>query len=383
METDTPPAETEPAKDPAPPPADPPAENGSQPEAPPPEQSFTSSHTSNFPNLLRELRISLLVSTYQAGKLIVVRADGDSLNTHFRDFYSPMGMAFDPATQRLALGTRHEVWHFFNQPAVAPKVKPVDKHDAAFLPRNCHISGDIRIHEIGWVGTELWAVNTRFSCLCTFDDIHSFVPRWRPPFITALAAEDRCHLNGMAIIDGRVKYVTCLGQVDTAGGWRENKTTGGCVLDVATGEPVLTGMCMPHSPRRHAGRDWILESGIGAISAADFKAGTKEIVTKVPGFTRGLDFYRNVAFVGLSQVRETAIFSGIPVAEQERSCGVWAIDIRTGNVIAFLRFEGIVQEIFAIQVLPDILYPDVINEAGELLDGSFVLPEESLKITKV
>lgn len=349
-------------------------ENESQPGTAE-EQPFTSSHTSNFPALLRELQISLLVSTYQAGKLIVVRADGDVLNTHFRNFHSPMGLAYEPATGRLAVGTRHEVWYFFNQPAVAPKVEPKDRHDAAFLPRTCHFSGDIRIHEIAWVAGELWAVNTRFSCLCTFDEIHSFVPRWRPPFITKLAPEDRCHLNGMAIIDERVKYVSCLGRTDVAGAWRENKRDGGCLLDIDTGEPVLTGMCMPHSPRRYAGKDWILESGIGALSSADLQTDKREVVAKLPGFTRGLDFCRNIAFIGLSQVREAAIFSGIPVASEERSCGVWAVDIRNGRIVAFLKFEGIVQEIFAVQVLPQILYPDLINEPGELLDGSFVLPE--------
>jgi uncharacterized protein (TIGR03032 family) len=292
-----------------------------------------------------------------------------------------MGLAYDPETGRLAVGTRHEVWHFFNEPAVAPKVPPSSRHDAAFLPRKCHISGDIRIHEIGWAGGDLWAVNTRFSCLCTFDELHSFVPRWRPPFISVLAAEDRCHLNGMAIVEGRVKYVSCLGRTDTSGGWRENKRDGGCLLDVPSGEPLLTGLCMPHSPRRYAGRDWILESGIGALSVADLGAGRTEVVAKLPGFTRGLDFCRNIAFVGLSQVRETAVFSGIPVAAEERSCGVWAVDIRTGQIVAFLRFEGIVQEIFAVQVLPRILYPDLINESGELLDGSFVLPDSEVRQT--
>jgi uncharacterized protein (TIGR03032 family) len=350
--------------------AAPPGEGGAD------EEGFTSVHTSNFPVMLKALGISLLVSTYQAGKLIVVRADGETLNTHFRNFMSPMGLAYEGATGRLAVGTRHEVWNFFNQEAVAPKLEPVERVDAAFLPRGCHVSGDIRIHEIGWLrGGELWAVNTRFSCLCTFDGQHSFVPRWRPPFISELAAEDRCHLNGMAVIDGEVKYVTCLGLTNKAGGWRENKVSGGCLLEVPSGEVVLRGMCMPHSPRRYQGRDWILESGIGALSVADLKGGTTEVVTKLPGFTRGLDFYGNIAFVGLSQVRETATFAGIPVAEQERSCGVWAVDITTGNIVAFLKFDGIVQEIFAIQVLPGILYPDLINEAGEILDGSFVLPD--------
>src|SRR5579884_3514383 len=146
------------------------------------EASFTSSHTSNFPVLLRELGISLVVSTYQAGKLILVRAQGETLNTHFRNFFSPMGVAYQSDTGRLAIGAKHEVWEFHNQPDVAPKLEPKEMCDAAFLPRKTHHSGDIRIHEIGYIGRELWAVNTRFSCLCTFDADNSFVPRWRPKF---------------------------------------------------------------------------------------------------------------------------------------------------------------------------------------------------------
>ncbi len=341
---------------------------------------FTSSYTSNFPALLQELGLSLLVSTYQAGKLIIVRAQGDSLNTHFRTFASPMGMALHPETGQLAIGTQCQVWKFHNQPEVAAKIPPAGSHDAAFLPRQAHYTGDIRIHEIGWTGEELWAANTRFSCLCTFDETHSFVPRWRPPFIRALAPEDRCHLNGLAVVDGAVRYVTCLGATDTAGGWRENKASGGRVLDVPSGETIIQGLSMPHSPRAWGGRHWLLESGIGSVSVADFQAGKTSVVTRLPGFTRGLDFFGPFAFVGLSQVRETAIFSGIPLVEElhERACGVWVIDTRTGATVAFLRFEGVVQEIFAVLVLPGIVFPDLINEPGPALSSSFVLPDAAL-----
>jgi len=342
---------------------------------------FTSSHTANFPQLLRTLGISLLVSTYQSGKLIIVRAQGDRLNTHFRPFMSPMGIAFQPQTGKLAIGTRHELWEFRNQTDVAQKLEPKLTHDAAFLPRHRHFTGDIRIHEIAWVEGEIWGVNTRFSCLCTFEQNYSFVPRWRPRFISALAPEDRCHLNGMAVIDGRPKYVSCLGLTDTAGGWRENKATGGCLLDIDTGEVVLRGLSMPHSPRMYDGRFWILESGLGAVCVADLQTGEKTCVARLPGFTRGIDFHGDFAFVGLSQVRETAVFSGIPLVEQmdQRMCGVWVVHVRTGQIVAFLRFEGTVQEIFSVQVLPDITFPDLINEAGKTLDSSFILPEEALQ----
>jgi len=354
-----------------------------EPEAPVTEASFTSSHTNTFPALLRELGISLLVSTYQAGKLIVVRAQGEELNTHFRNFASPMGVVYQAETGRLAIGAKSEVWEFHNQTDVAPKLEPKDTCDAAFLPRRVHHSGDIRIHEMAYIGREIWAVNTRFSCLCTFDADSSFVPRWRPNFVSALAPEDRCHLNGMAIKDGRIKLVSCLGATDTPGGWRENKRDGGRVLDIETGETVISGLSMPHSPRFHGGHVWILESGYGTISTADLKTGKTQIIAKLPGFTRGLDFYGPFAFIGLSQVRESAVFSGIPLVEElsesERTCGVYVVDVRNGATVAFLRFEGIVQEIFAVTVLPSIKFPDVVNEPGETLDSSFVLPDEALR----
>ena len=180
-----------------------------------------SAFTNSFPELLNALGASLLISTYQAGKLIVVRADGASLNTHFRSFPMPMGIALDGP--RLALGTRVQVWQFVNRPEVARKLEPAGKHDACFVPRGSHVTGDIRIHEIAWAERELWMVNTRFSCLCILNSDCSFVPRWRPPFISALALEDRCHLNGMALVEGRPRYVTVLGQTDTPGGWRSNR----------------------------------------------------------------------------------------------------------------------------------------------------------------
>ena len=312
---------------------------------------FTSQYTSNFPAILEDLGISLAVSTYQAGKLIFIRSDaGKKLNTHFRPFDKPMGIAFDPTTEQLAIGTRNAVCEFHNQPAVAPKLGA----DAAFLPRSTHYSGDIRIHEIAYLVGELWAVNTRFSCLCTFSKTHSFAPRWRPPFITALAPEDRCHLNGLALADNAPRYVTALGTTDTADGWRENKVSGGLIIDVPSGEIIARGLAMPHSPRLHADKLWVLESGTGRVCIVDPASGKTEVFAELPGFTRGLDFCGPYAFVGLSQVRETAVFSGLPICApgRERQCGVWVLDIRTAETVAFLRFSGSVQEVFAVQVLP-------------------------------
>src|SRR5271157_2304233 len=350
-----------------------PAETGAVP-------LLRSVHTTNFPALLDQLGISLLVTTYQAGKLVVLRADQDHVNTHFRNLSKPMGLA--AAGDRLAVGTLLEIWEFHNVPAVIPKLEPIGRHDACYLPRSSHVTGDVQIHEMAWGGDELWFVNTRFSCLCTRSAIHNFVPRWRPPFVSVLAPEDRCHLNGLGLRDGQVRYVTALAQSDQPAGWRANKKDGGILMDVTTNAVLLSGLSMPHSPRWYAGRLWVLESGAGGIGFVDPRSGRYVGLAELPGFTRGLDFCGPLAFIGLSQVRESAVFSGIAIAEralQERTCGVWVLNIQTGRTIAFLRFEEAVQEIFAVQVLPGRRFPDLINDNNaQLISDSFVLPDSAL-----
>jgi uncharacterized protein (TIGR03032 family) len=338
-------------------------------------------HTPNFPVLLRALGASLLVTTYQAGKLVLVRDEGDHLNTHFRAFQAPMGMALDG--DRLAVGTTTQVWEYVNVPAVADRLDPPGRHDACYLPRSSHFTGNIQGHEMAYgAGGELWVVNTRFSCLCTLDRSASFAPRWRPPFVTALEPTDRCHLNGLGMVAGRPRYVTALGETDEPAGWRPNKARGGVLIDVDSGEVIARGLSMPHSPRWYAGRLWVCESGAGTLGFVDPHTGQYEPIAAVPGFTRGLDFAGNFAFVGLSQVRESAVFSGIPIthrlAEHERTCGVCVIDLTTGAVVALLRFETAVQEVFAVTVLPGRRYPELINDDETLLENSFVVPTECL-----
>ena len=347
-------------------------------EANSPHSPLRSVHTSNFPQILQEIGASLIVSTYQAGKLILVRADGELINTHFRVYQKPMGIA--SSREKIAVGTGNQIWELHNVPAVCKKLDPPDKHDACYLPRNIHVTGDIDIHEMGWGDDGLWFINTRFCCLCNLDQISSFVPRWRPKFISALSPEDRCHLNGLGMVDGKPKYVTALGNTDTAGGWRENKANGGILLDIQTGQEITRGLSMPHSPRWYRDRLWVLESGNGSLATVDLNTGKLETIVQLPGFTRGFDFWGPLAFIGLSQVRETAVFSGIPLTERldERTCGVWVVNIETGQSIAFLKFEEAVQEIFAVQVLPGIRFPEILDIGDELINSSYNLPDEAL-----
>ncbi|MCA9070287.1 MAG: TIGR03032 family protein [Planctomycetaceae bacterium] len=286
-------------------------------------------HTPSFPALLSQLQISLAVSTYQAGRLIILRNENGTLNTHFRMFQQPMGVALQNGW--LSIGTQNQVWEFCNTPAVAPKLpaepRPVD---ACFLPRRSHITGDIHIHEMEYdKDGELWAVNTKFSCLSTISRDCSFTVRWKPDFISGLSPQDRCHLNGLGMVDGRPKYVTALGETDTPAGWRENKASGGIVMDIDSGEILVRGLSMPHSPRFYAEKLWVLNSGEGGFGFVDLDTGKYEPVASLPGFTRGLSFWGPFAFIGLSQVRESAVFSGIRIAEmpeEERWSGVSVVN---------------------------------------------------------
>lgn len=309
-------------------------------------------YTRSLPELLSQLRVSLLVSTYQAGKVVSIGVAEDELTLSYHNFDCVMGLAVRPGA--IAVGGRSQVWFLPAASELAPRVEPAGRHDACFLTRSAHFTGEIQVHELAWGVDELWLVNTAFGCLCTLDGQHSFVPRWRPPFVTGLAAEDRCHLNGLAMSGGVPRFVTALAETDTPQGWRAQKTTGGCLIDVASGQTVARGFAMPHSPRIHAGRIWMLHSGAGQLVWIDPANGQAETVAELPGYTRGLAMHDRYAFVGLSKIRETSTFGGMPIAERrpELKCGVGVIDLGTGRLVAHLEFVSGVEEIFDVQVVP-------------------------------
>lgn len=362
---------------------------GGETAAPRPEQQrttiasagtpFSSKHTSTVPELLGLTNSSVVVTTYKSGHVIFLRRDTEGkLNTEFASYSRPMGVAV--AGSRLSLGTGTGIVNLSNTPALAAAMEPPNVNDAVYTTRSVINTGDVAMHEMAFAGEQLWFVNTRFSCLCTTDPNYSFVPRWRPPWITSLAGEDRCHLNGLALRDGRPRYVTALSQTDTPHGWRELKGTAGLVMDIATNTLIVEGLAMPHSPRWHDGSLWVLESGKGALARIDVDSGVISTVATLPGFTRGLAFLGPYALIGLSQVRES-VFKDLPVTQtaDERNCGVWVVDTRTGAIAGFVRFEGMVQEIFDVQAIPGRTWPTILREPSDLTASSFVLPDDAIK----
>jgi uncharacterized protein (TIGR03032 family) len=341
-----------------------------------------------FVKLLLDLRVAVLVSTYDAGKVFLLRAHGNAVNVHFVAFDKAMGIAATP--QRLMVGTRTRVRDLDNMPALTPRLPPSSlesaQYDACYVPRADHVTGDIQIHEMAFAGNELWFVNTRFSCLCTLEHPHSFKPRWIPPFAKGLSADDRCHLNGLAVADGAVKYVTAFATSDEPQGWRPTKATSGLVMEVPSGRIVTQGLSMPHSPRYYANHLWVLDSGRGTIVLVDPATGSSRTFAQMSGFTRGLDFFGSIAFIGLSRVRESNVFGGLPlterIEEKDRFCGVQALNVSTGKVEGFVKFESGVNEIFAVQVLRGMAYPHILEGDDALIDTCYALAPEDLRLVR-
>ena len=308
--------------------------------------------TNNFAPILAHVGVSLLVSTYQAGKVVVLGTQAGALSLDFHNFKRAMGVAV--ASDRLAVGTSEQVWLLRAAPQIARHLQEGTAYDECFLTRGSWFTGEIHGHEMAWIGRELWVVNTLFSCLCTLDEQHSFAPRWRPPFISALAAEDRCHLNGLAIHEGKPQYVTALGETDSPSGWRSGKATGGCLIAIATNEVVVRGLAMPHSPRVHNGRVWLLNSGEGQLVEVDTGTNRIEPVADVPGYARGLAMHGGLAFIGLSRIRERSTFGGLPLESRrdKLKCGVAVVEIASGRTVAQFEFCSGVEEIFDVQIVP-------------------------------
>jgi uncharacterized protein (TIGR03032 family) len=330
------------------------------------------SHSDGFPALLTQLRLSLLISTYQTGHLVAVSAREGRIALAFHQFDRAMGIAVKAGT--IAVCTRKEVWFLRNTPDIAAKL-PQPGHDACYLARTSHFTDDIQAHEAAWVSgragaSEFWVVNTLFSCLCALHPHYSFAPRWRPPFISALRPEDRCHLNGLAVVDGQPRYVTALAETDTPSGWRAGKNNGGCLIEVPGGNVLARGLSLPHSPRVDGDKIFFLHSGQGELATADPKNGQITPVAPVPGIARGLAIHGAYAFVGLSKARPT--LEGVPIVSDRDKlrCGVWVVDLRTGNIAAHLEFHTGMEEIFDVQLLPVITSPYLSGPAADKDSGA-------------
>ncbi len=331
-----------------------------------------------LPSWFAEARASVAFTTYQAGKLFLLglQPDGARLSIFERTFNRCMGLC---AHERgLWMSSLYQLWRF--EDALQPG-QAHSGYDRVYVPQVGYTTGDIDIHDIAVDGRGRPVfVSTLFSCLATISETHSFEPLWRPSFISRLAAEDRCHLNGLAMEEGRPAYVTAVSESDVADGWRDRRRDGGVVIDVRTGDVLARGLSMPHSPRLHDGRLWLVEAGSGYLGYVDRARGRFERVTFCPGFTRGLCFHGDYALVGLSALREHRTFGDLELGErleQKRAaarCGFVIIDLRTGDIVHWLRVEGLVRELYDVLVLPGARRPMALGFKTDEIRRTITMP---------
>jgi uncharacterized protein (TIGR03032 family) len=318
---------------------------------------------------------SIALTTYQAGRLFFIgRKPDGGLRAHERLIEQCQGLWTD-GTELWTSG-KTMLWRFRND--LAPGERTERGADRRFVPREGRVTGAVDIHDIamGDVGEGRRGpifVNTAFNCLATVSDAASFRTLWRPPFISALVGEDRCHLNGLAMRGDRPAYVSAVSRSDVADGWRERRRDGGIVMDVDSGEIVASGFSMPHSPRLHDGKLWVLNSGLGELGVIDPADGTFTPVAFCPGYARGLAFAGRFAVVGLSRPRRNQTFEGLDLDERLAAkdsaarCGLIVVDTQSGETVQWLRFEHTIDELYDVAVLPGVAQAEAVGFRGEAI----------------
>jgi uncharacterized protein (TIGR03032 family) len=312
--------------------------------------------------------VSFAFTSYQTGQLFLVGAHADgTVSVNQQYFHRAMGLAWRPG--RLYLASQFQLWRLEN--ILRPGEVANRTFDALLVPRNAQTLGDLDVHEIGVdeAGRVIF-VNTSYSCLATVDIKHSFRPIWKPTFISRLANEDRCHLNGLAVgAAGEPRYVTAVSQSDIVNGWRERRAEGGVIIDVADDRIITDKLSMPHSPRLSDDQLYVLDSGRGFLVRVDPESGERKEIAFCPGFLRGLSIHNGHALVTVSKPRDGS-FTGLALEEElkgrgaEAWCGVLVVDLATGDIVEWLRFNSFINELFDVVAMPGVRCPMAIGPAS-------------------
>lgn len=337
---------------------------------------FSASYSPQLPELLLSLNCTIALTTYQAGKLVFIspNPDKERLTTLPRTFQKPMGVAVNGNS--LVLASKDEVILFENSRDLAVHYpNKQNTYDSLFLPRITFYTGQVDMHDIAFGNDGVYAINTSFSCLCKVDGNYNFKPIWQPPFIDKLVSEDRCHLNGLVMVDGKPKYVTGLGQTNTHQGWRNNIVGGGFLMDIETNEIILEGLAMPHSPRMYNNELYLLLSASGEFIKINIEEKSYEVIKKFDGFCRGLSIYNDYAFIGFSKLRKnSSTFAKLSFSDKADFSGIKIIHLPTQAEVGEVKYQTSVDEIYEVAVLPNMIRPNILNTINPVHKHSLAIP---------
>ena len=340
---------------------------------------FSCQYTSQVADLLLKLNCSISISTYQAGKIIFLSPkDENSLIQLPRTFDKPMGLAL--RGNDMAIATRDEVITFSNAQELAKHYpKKTDTYDALFMPRLTYHTGALDFHDLsfGHDGS-LIGVNTLFSCIVKLDQDFNFTPIWKPKFIDALVSEDRCHLNGMALENGKPKYATAFNTGNSFQSWRDKVTKTGVVIDIETNKILADKLAMPHSPRIYNGELYVLLSAKGELIKINRETGESTTIIKTKGFVRGMDLHKDYLFIGLSKLRKnSSTFAQLDFAEEANSAGIEIYHLPTAALVGKINYTTSVDEIFDLKIFPNILRPNILNTINDQHKMGLSIPGNS------
>ena len=339
---------------------------------------FQFSYSGSMPQLLQRLKCSLTLSTYQAGKVIFISAvDNQRLIQLPRSFVKAMGIAVKG--DQLAIACMDEVILFRGSKQLASHYpKKPNVYDTMYFPRVTYHTGALDIHDIDFCHQGICAVNTNFSCIVKIDEQYNFTPIWKPSFIAKATSGDHCHLNGMAVENGEIKYVTAFAETDSPRAWTSDLKNSGILIDYDTNEILVRGLAMPHSPRSLGDYIYVLQSANGTLLRINNSTLEQEVLFQYEGFLRGLSIHQNYAFIGLSKIREdSSSFGKLGIKDTANKAGVIAIELSTGKHIASLFYENSVDEIYDVQVLPGLMRPSILNTIKEDYKKGLSLPDRT------
>lgn len=303
------------------------------------------------------IKASLVVSTYWGNDVLTITNGNAEKIASDR----PKGIYYQKPYLKIA--TWGNLWTFreYTQPHITRQVDP--DCDAIFVPKRFEETGNIGSREIA--GN--FIASSKLSCVVQLDDAFTVSPVWKPHWITDVVAEDRCHVNGIALDEnGNLKYVTALGTGNKKESWRIEPVKG-CVIDVKSGRAIVDNLRMPHSPRIYQNQLWVCDSMRGELSIIDVKSKKRYPFVRLDAFVRGLAFWEDWAIVGLSKMRYA---KGSWITAGDR-CGLAAVNLKTANIDAVLTLKY--DEIFDVQILP-FKNPKIIDPRSTILDSLLVLP---------
>ena len=340
---------------------------------------FSCQYSPQIPELIQQLNCTIAISTYQAGKIIFLSAKNENELIQLpRTFEKPMGIAENIQTDQLALACKDEIIVFSNSDKLAqfypnsPKV-----YDALYMPRLTYHTGALDIHDLSFTFSgNLIGVNTLFSCIISIDDKYNFKPIWKPRFIDKLASEDRCHLNGLAMLDGNAKYATAFSKGNTPQSWRAHVTTTGVLIDIESNEIIADGLAMPHSPRIFNDKLYVLLSASGELIELDIQTGKYDVIVKLDGFVRGMDICQDYLFIGLSKLRKnSSTFAKLDFAEQANQSGIAIIHLPTGALVGKINYLSSVDEIYDVHILKNKSRPNILNTISNSHKSGVMIPD--------